>query len=242
MNPAPVVHWLRETVGRQISRIKDMLDADRDLFFALLKEREFAPAHIIDVGANHGDWTRASLRFFPEAFYTLIEPQDNLKSHSRDLLDRNPRIRWISAGAADQCGVLPFTIRERHDESTFARQGSNQIKVPVTTLNEVAKSKAVPFPDMVKIDAEGFDLKVLKGASDLLGKTDVFFVETIICGNVDLENSLATVIHVMDQAGYRAVDFTEIVRTRDGANLLTEVAFLYTRSALFNGLVFERNL
>lgn len=240
MNPTSVLHWLREGFGQQVSRINNMLELNRELFFALLKEREFAPAHIIDVGANRGDWTRASLRFFPNAFYTLIEPQANLRSHSKDLLDRNPRIRWISAGAADKCGILPFTIRARDDECTFARQGPNQIKVPVTTLDEVVKSNNVPFPDMVKIDAEGFDLKVLKGASDLFGKTDVFFVETIICGNINLENTLVAVMHTMDQAGYRTVDFTEIVRSKDGANLLTEVAFLRNSSPIFDRLVFER--
>jgi hypothetical protein len=30
------------------------------------------------------------------------------------------------------------------------------------------------MPDMVKIDAEGLDLKVLAGGSNLLGKTEVF--------------------------------------------------------------------
>ena len=49
------------------------------------------------------------------------------------------------------------------------------------TLNEIVSSAGVPLPEIVKIDAEGFDLKVLAGASDLLGKTDVFFVEVTIC-------------------------------------------------------------
>ena len=38
-------------------------------------------------------------------------------------------------------------------------------------------SSGAGLPEMVKIDAEGFDLKVLAGASDLLGKTDIFLVE-----------------------------------------------------------------
>jgi hypothetical protein len=41
---------------------------------------------------------------------------------------------------------------------------------------------------MVKIDAEGFDLKVLEGASDLLGRTDIFLVEVAICC-AELENT-----------------------------------------------------
>jgi FkbM family methyltransferase len=40
------------------------------------------------------------------------------------------------------------------------------------TLNKLVASSDAGLPEMVKIDAEGFDLKVLAGASDLLAKTD----------------------------------------------------------------------
>jgi hypothetical protein len=56
---------------------------------------------------------------------------------------------------------------------------------------------------MAKIDAEGSDLKVLRGASSLLGKTDVLIAEAEVCGNY--ENSVAEVIQFMANAGY-AVD------------------------------------
>ena len=49
----------------------------------------FVPKHIIDVGANHGTWTRETLKYFPEAYYTLIEPQEWLKPSLQDILDVN---------------------------------------------------------------------------------------------------------------------------------------------------------
>jgi hypothetical protein len=52
--------------------------------------------------------------------------------------------------------------------------------VPVTTLKQIVFSSSAPVPDMVKIDAQGFDLKVLAGASDLFGKTDIFLVEALV--------------------------------------------------------------
>src|ERR1035438_4221181 len=45
-------------------------------FLGLLKRDGFAPRHIIDVGANRGEWTRTALQTFPEARYTLVEPQE----------------------------------------------------------------------------------------------------------------------------------------------------------------------
>ena len=75
------------------------------LFFSMLQGRSFAPKHIIDVGANHGEWTRVALKYFPDAYYTLIEPQDHLRAHVADLLMRNSRIRWVGAGASDTCAL-----------------------------------------------------------------------------------------------------------------------------------------
>ena len=80
------------------------------------------------------------------------------------------------------------------------------------TLNEIVSASSAPPPEIVKIDAEGFDLKVLAGASDLLGKTDIFFVEVTICcpGH---ENTIARVVQRMDEAGYHVVDVTDINRS-----------------------------
>jgi FkbM family methyltransferase len=208
-----------------------------DCFFKALKYVGLQPKHIIDIGANRGSWTRKALSYFPEADYTLVEPQDHLKVHIRDLLARGCKITWINAGAADQSGTLPFTISYRDDSSTFdptlADAGAAQVTVPVMTLDEIVSRASAPMPEIIKIDAEGFDLKVLAGASEVLGKTDVFFVEVTICcpGH---ENTLARVVRKMDEAGYRVVDVTDINRSPQyGVLWLCELAFLRNDSPLF---------
>jgi FkbM family methyltransferase len=200
-------------------------------FLDLLKRNGFAPKHIVDVGANRGDWTRTALQFFPEAEYTLIEPQENLKSYAPDLLDGKRKIEWITAGVSDAPGTLRFTIAGRDDSSTFllsedeARAaGLQQIPVEVRTLNEVARSRKAPWPDLVKIDAEGLDLKVLDGASELLGKTSVFMVEAAVCA--PLENTAARVMERMTGAGYKLMDITDLNRSKQGALWLCELAFV----------------
>ena len=211
--------------------------AGLDCFFAALKNLGFRPEHVIDIGANRGSWTRKALVYFPEAHYTLVEPQDHLKVHIEDLLEGGCKIAWINAGAADRSGTLPFTISYRDDSSTFdptlADAGAARISVPVMTLNEIVSVAGAPSPEMVKIDAEGFDLKVLAGGSDLLGKTDVFFVEVTICcpGH---ENTIARVVKRMDEAGYRVVDVTDLNRSpKYGVLWLCELAFLRNESPLF---------
>jgi len=210
-------------------------------FFPLLKGLGFAPRHILDVGANHGDWTRTALRYFPDAQYTLVEPQDHLKSHIQDLLAAGHKITWINAGAGDTPGTFPFTISQRDDSSTFVLNadqaraaGQQQFMLPIRTLNEIVSSSAAPIPEMVKIDAEGLDLQVLAGSSHLLGTTDVFLVEACICSNAG-PNTAHAVINFMAQAGYRLIDITDLNRSPKHSVLwLAELAFLRSDSPLLN--------
>ena len=153
-----------------------------------MQGRGFAPKHIIDVGANHGNWTRRALKYFPDAYYTLVEPQDHLRTHVQDLLGRDGKIRWIGAVRATEPGTLPFTISYRDYFSSFTptTRGSKGCRdtpnrSPGNHSQRNRPTSDAPFPDMIKIDAEGFDLRVLAGASKLVGKTEIFLLEATIC-------------------------------------------------------------
>lgn len=231
-----VLH-LSSRIGQELRGKKEAYGLN--IFFPLLQHLGFAPEHIIDVGANHGNWTRAAMRYFPDAAYTLVEPQAHLQASVKAL--RN--VTWINAGCSDAPGLLPFTVSERDDSSTFVlvdqhgqSTGSQQINVPLMTLNQIVSSSPNPFPEMVKIDAEGFDLKVLAGSSELFGKTEIFLVEAVICANY--ENTISRVIQFMDGVGYSLMDITDINRSpthgvlwlcelafaRNGSNLLSKVS------------------
>jgi FkbM family methyltransferase len=209
-------------------------------FFPLLKKFGFDPKHILDVGANHGNWTREAAQYFPRARYTLIEPQNELKSHIQDLLDAGFQVQWINAGASDRTGVLPLFIAQADHSSTFLQsprtesESVRKVEVPVRTLNEIVASSGLPIPEMVKIDAEGLDLRVLAGASELIGKTEIFLAEASI-GERDFENSAKALIEAMDHAGYRLIDITDMNRSpKYGILWLCEFVFLLKSSKLLD--------
>jgi FkbM family methyltransferase len=237
-----IIHLLLAKLGYRIVKIQDGPRASDGLdpFFALLKRLGFEPKYILDIGANRGMWTREALKFFPNARYTLVEPQDYLKAHIHDLVESGSKIQWINAGASDRSGTMAFTISHRDDSSTFALTeeqardaGLQQRAIDVMTLNEIAAAVG-DLPDMVKIDAEGLDLKVLAGASDLLGRTDVFLVEAVVCAP-GYENTAAEVIKFMANAGYRLIDVTDLNRSPKHSVLwVCELAFLRNGSALLS--------
>lgn len=232
-----------ERVGFRLIRLDDKVRPayGLDSFFPLLKQFGFAPKHIVDVGANRGNWTRTAIKYFPDAVYTLVEPQDRLKIHVSDLIDRGYKIRWFSVGAGDKSGTLPLTISYRDDRSSFVVTDEptlgadvRQITVEVKTLDDITCD--MPLPEMVKIDAEGFDLNVLAGASGLLGKTDIFLVEACFCG--PFQNSVSAIVAFMAKAGYRLIDVTDLNRSpRHGVLWVSELAFLRDGSPLLESVV-----
>lgn len=204
-----------------------------ETYFTNLKAMGFNPKHIIDVGANHGTWTREVMNYFPDSHYTLIEPQEWLKPSFQDLLDANSKITFLPVGAGSEEGSFKFTIADRDDSCSFrhteeeARElGLRQVDIPIITLNDLIRSSKAPFPDLVKIDAEGLDIEVLKGASDLFGKTEIFMVEAGVFIK-EFENSFIKMINFMDEKGYRLFEITDLNRPFNPSVLwLVELAFI----------------
>lgn len=187
-------------------------------FYDTLKKMGFNPRHIVDVGANHGTWTREALRYFPEAHYTLLEPQNWLKKSFQDILDANSKVQYYPVGAGEKEGSFHFTIVDRDDSCSFRYSqeeakaaGFEQIEIAVVTLNGLLENSELPVPDIIKIDAEGLDIEVLKGASAFFGKTEIFMVEAGVV-NKSFDNSFLKLINFMDEKDYRLFEITDLNR------------------------------
>jgi FkbM family methyltransferase len=189
-----------------------------NVIFSNFKTIGFTPNHILDVGANHGTWTREILQYYPNAYYTLIEPQEWLKPSFQDLLDSNPKIKYFPVGAGKTNGSLKFTIVNRDDSCSYRytpeealTKGYTQVDIPVMSINTLISENNLPIPNLIKIDAEGLDLEVLKGATNFIGITEVFFVEAAII-NKEFDNSILKMINFMDNNGYNLFDISDINR------------------------------
>ena len=234
------IQKLVSKLGYRLVPLTNMELCSLERFFPLLKRSGFGPKHIWDVGANHGNWTRVAIRYFPDADYTLIEPQDALKVHVQDLVRSGHKLRWISAGAGNHAGTLPLYIATLDHSSSFLdvsrikEDAIQRVEVPVRTLNEIRTTFSLPAPNMLKIDAEGLDLKVLEGATDLVGHTEIVLAEGSI-GQLDFENKAGALIGAMEDYGYRLIDITDVLRSPNHDALwLCEFAFLLKSSELLN--------
>lgn len=211
----------------------------RERLFKQLVLKGFYPAHIIDVGAHKGYWSIDAQKVFPECRFTLIEPQIEMKPYLDKFCSGSKNSRWIVAGAGAEEGELPFTIAPNSDGSSFAvseesakRSNNERRMLPVVTLDSVCEKYSLPVPDIVKIDAEGLDLEVVKGAKNLIGKTELFFLE-IPLFDYWPNQSFHIITDFMRVQGYEPYDITDINRRiSDGALALMEVAFAKRKGKL----------
>jgi len=159
-------------------RIVDPRDwADRLLYFlgrwydlptALLIERALAPGgRVLDVGANYGHFAMAAAAAVgPEGHVTAVEPNPvacaRLRTHVA--LNRLAQIEIHRIGLADAPGELTLEIPAVNSgEASFAGgqyADVRRVPCPVTTGDALLAGAPVDF---VKIDVEGFELRVLQG-------------------------------------------------------------------------------
>jgi FkbM family methyltransferase len=201
--------------------------------FRRMAKKGFKPNYIIDVGAHRGAWSRDARRVWPLADFTLIEPLADLGSDLDRFVAEGPtgRARWILAGCAANDGEMTFTaLPGNPDAGTFrmtseeaAASGGTQMNIPVKSLDTICGNHLKP--DIIKIDAEGLDLDVLRGASQAVQSAEVVFIELPLFDYFKTQ-SLHGIMGSMREIGFEPYDITDMNRRPcDNALALIEVAF-----------------
>ena len=91
---------------------------------------------------------------------------------------------------------------------------------------------AVASRYLARIDAEGLDLEVLDGASDIMGKTEIILVEATVTSNV-YKNTMAAVVKKMDENGYQVYEVTDLNRPFPEKPILWLIELVFVKKDSF---------
>lgn len=205
-----------------------------DMGFALelLRRSNFAPRLIVDVGAFHGDWATLCLRSFPEARVLMVEPDaERVRALAlRAERDQRLSVRQALLGASTQ--VVAF----REQESNSAVVGPDEDgATPMTTvpLDDLVATSPFAAPQLLKVDVQGYDLEVLKGATRTLHSVEVIVVEISLIRLAPTAPSVLEIVVWLDAAGFRLFDICSFIRRPiDDALWQIDAVFVRHDSAL----------
>jgi FkbM family methyltransferase len=128
---------------------------------------------VVDVGAHVGMFTVKALKEVgEEGLVIAIEPEER----NFELLKRNTRgyrnVKLVKKAIGDKTGRAILYISELSGEHSIKRssRATKSIDVEVDTLDNILSSLGVSKVDFLKIDVEGAELEVLRGAGGYLSE------------------------------------------------------------------------
>ncbi|QDK77227.1 FkbM family methyltransferase [Spirosoma sp. KCTC 42546] len=144
------------------------------------------PVTIFDVGANVGTYAQMILKGFGKratihcfepsrATYQTLKanvPEQNVYKHNIGLSDQAGELALYTD--AEQSGMTSVYERDlQHIQVSFAQHEV----AAFSTADEFAASQGIKQIDLLKIDVEGHELAVLKGASKLIEEQRIRFIQ-----------------------------------------------------------------
>jgi hypothetical protein len=107
------------------------------------------------------------------------------------------------------------------------------IEIPMYTVDEVLKRKDIIKADFIKLDVQGFELEVLKGASKTLESAEVVLMEVSLIEINKGAPLINEVMQFMVSRGFICYDICSIVRRPlDKALWQTDLIFVNKSSSL----------
>jgi len=201
-----------------------LLTSDKPIFF--------------DVGANIGEYTSDLKRRFPDSIIYSFEPHpDNYLKLKRK---KEKNIELLNIGLGETSGKYFLydladadgTSRASQYHEVFSlatNEQSKKFEIIITTLNEFTTSNNIQYIDFIKIDTEGSELAVLKGASNLLAENRI--------GCIQFEfNEMNTVSRVFFR------DFADLLEGYEFYRLLPNSIVKLDNSPVYNEIFAFQNI
>jgi FkbM family methyltransferase len=169
------------------------------------------------------------------AFEMMPPTFAQLKSNIKSV----PRIHAHCVGLSDESGTATLRIEQdsqlnslRNREAT--PDGAKTVPIALRRLDDMAAELGIAAIDLLKVDAEGFDLQVLKGAVKLFeaGQVRAVWVEVDFGNSSIVHGNFIDIAGWLAQWGLRPLGFYDtMVLERNGAAYLDYTNALFVREA-----------
>ena len=157
----------------------------------------------IDVGANIGQLVLAASKIVGRDGVAYgFEPHPKTYHYLVDNIHYNKARNIVTANIAvgDQAGWCSISDGPSADQNHVVEDG---FKVPQACLNALFPEAKVR---LLKIDVEGFEESVLRGAENLLTRTDIVYFETFEANAKRYGSTAGAVVEFLERNGFKSFE------------------------------------
>lgn len=187
----------------------------------VLQQRGFGFSGVLDIGAYEGEFSILARQFFPNASVLMVEPQPQKRAGLDALasaLGGDVQIESVLLGDEDCDGRAFHQLR-----TPFGSTGSSLyeelsdyprdvLTLPMRRLDSLVRSHAGRTFDLVKIDVQGAELDVLRGAGSMIHSVKALCIELSLHPVNRGAPLLAEVVATLDQLGFAMSDAVPLPR------------------------------
>lgn len=166
---------------------------------------------IFDVGANTGQTVEWLRNFLPHATIYSFEPVSSSFAELKQNLsfDKNTVLEQLAMGdTVEKKSIKLFdeysTLNSLKEELMNHGANAKEEEIRVSTIDQYCTEKGISKIDLLKIDTEGYELKVLKGAENMLtnNRIAMIYCEVGFQGNNDRNTGFSELCKWLDKKEY----------------------------------------
>lgn len=141
--------------------------------------RSLKATHFIDIGANTGEFALIARAAFPTAKIISFEPQpiafDALNKVMKK--DKNFQSYQVALGEKESTAVMYVSPFSPSSSFLYRSDDAQPREMHLQTLDQYENLITPSDTTIIKMDVEGYELSILKGAELFLKKTDWLYIE-----------------------------------------------------------------
>ena len=204
-----------------------------NIILNLLKNKNFSPNYIVDVGCGYGEWTKKLLNIFPMSNFYLYDADKNNFEKLDLLKENNKNIHFKICLLSDDNRPYKF-YNMGYGSSIFEEQTThnrNIEEISSTTLRqELPDELKKQNNNLIKLDVQGSELKVLEGLKDTINSFEVIILEVSI-HNYNKDSPLFDkVMNYMIEKNYRLYDLFDLKRLGNNKSFLVQFDCVFVRN------------